>query len=107
MEQELFYVWETTEAERQERPAYLYGDMQYENDIYRVGGKPALWSKDNPWVNPETSINENTRMRPATEEEITNGIVIGSDEHMTTPIDRDKIVWLNDAEEEINRETST
>lgn len=99
-----YYVWLTHDEE--EFPYYKYDGIVYKNDIYRVGGKPALFT-GKPYFNPDTETMENTRMQTATDEEIATGIVMGSDEHMTTPIDRDKIVWLNDAKEEINREASS
>lgn len=99
-----YYVWLTDDEEQ--FPKYRYEGVVYKNDIYRIGGRPALFT-GKPYFNPDTETMENTRLQPATEEEIATGIIMGSDEHMETPIHREKIVWLNDAEEEIDRETAT
>jgi hypothetical protein len=96
-------VWLT---EDDEHPYYKYDGVVYKNDIYRVGGKPALFTGE-PYFNPDTQTMTNTRLQPATEEELETGIIMGSDEHMTKPIDRDKFEWLTNAEEEINGEAAT
>lgn len=101
------YVWEVTEEERKERPYYKlsHDDTLYVNDIYRVGGRPALWGAK--MYTNEYGIIENERLRPATPEEIIEGVVVGSDAHNKAMPAMGNIEWVTDAEKEINGKART